>query len=157
VLYLDGVLQGVTQHAQIAYANNYFYQLGMAFTASWPAGNGEWLGFNGILDEAAFYNRALTPAEVATIYASGSAGRLCGTAGSVRFRGIYAATRSLVVSGPGGPPNSSFLVLGTTNIAIPLSNWTILATNYFDSLGNFSFTNTVNQAVPQQFLRLQLP
>jgi hypothetical protein len=45
-------------------------------------------------------------------------------------------------------------VLATTNVALPVSNWTRIATNSFAG-GNFSFTNAVN--LPQRFYLLQVP
>jgi len=38
-----------------------------------------------------------------------------------------------------------------------LNQWLRAATNYFDSNGNFIFTNAVQTNSPQGFFRLQLP
>jgi hypothetical protein len=43
----------------------------------------------------------------------------------------------------------------STNVALPLSQWTPLATNTFNS-GSFSVTNTVNPGVPQSFYILHV-
>jgi autotransporter-associated beta strand protein len=59
-------------------------------------------------------------------------------------------------AGTGGVADASFYLLGTTNMAIPLTNWTRLLTNQFDSNGNFNFTNPVGKD-PQRFYLLQLP
>lgn len=64
---------------------------------------------------------------------------------------------NLILSGTGGPANGTYYVLTSTNIAIPLTNWTALVTNTFDGSGGFSFTNAVNPASPQQFFTLQVP
>ncbi len=63
----------------------------------------------------------------------------------------------LVLSGTGGTPNGIYYVLTSTNIALPLANWTPLATNNFDGSGAFSYTNVVNPASSQQFFSLQTP
>ncbi len=42
-----------------------------------------------------------------------------------------------------GTNNGPYYVLSSTNVALPLSNWTRLQTNSFDANGNFSFTNTI--------------
>lgn len=63
---------------------------------------------------------------------------------------------NLVVSGNGGLPGSNYVVLGTTNVALPVSQWTQLATNPFNGSGNFSFTNATG-ANPQGYFRMQLP
>jgi hypothetical protein len=63
---------------------------------------------------------------------------------------------SLVFSGTNGTASGTFYVLTATNLAIPLTNWVILATNSFDASGNFSVTNTVNRGTPQQFYQIEL-
>lgn len=62
---------------------------------------------------------------------------------------------SFVLSGSGGTPNWNYYLLGTTNLNIPMAQWTILATNSFDASGNFSVTNTLDLSSPQLFLRVQ--
>ncbi len=64
---------------------------------------------------------------------------------------------AFVFGGTGGVANADFYLLGTTNLANPLTNWTRLLTNQFDNNGNFNFTNTLNPDWPQIFYRLQLP
>jgi hypothetical protein len=78
-LYVDNELAGSRGWAQLGYATGYNYQFGTGYTGSgWPGGNGGWYSFNGLVDEAHLYNRALSSNEVASIYAAGSAG-LCKT------------------------------------------------------------------------------
>jgi hypothetical protein len=62
----------------------------------------------------------------------------------------------LVLSGSGGPANGSYYVLSTTNLAKPLSTWTVLATNNFDGSGVFHFTNMIDPIVCQHFYLLKL-
>lgn len=62
-----------------------------------------------------------------------------------------------VLSGTNPTTNASYYVLSTTNVALPLAQWTRLATNTFQPTGSFRFTNAVNPALPQRFLRLQVP
>jgi polygalacturonase len=62
----------------------------------------------------------------------------------------------LMLSGTGGPANYNYYVVCSTNLALPLSNWTRVTTNWFDSLGNFSVTGLTNLD-PQMFYRLQVP
>jgi polygalacturonase len=73
------------------------------------------------------------------------------------FSGISATANGLVMSGTGGTTNGTFYVLVSTNIALPLSQWTSVATNLFDGSGHFIFTNTVSPNSPQVFYRLQVP
>ena len=57
----------------------------------------------------------------------------------------------------GGVAGTNFYVLTSTNLSMPLSNWTHLLTNQFDTSGNFSVTNALDANAPQNFYRLQLP
>jgi autotransporter-associated beta strand protein len=73
------------------------------------------------------------------------------------FSQVRATPDGIVFSGFGGASNGSYFVLASTNIAVPLSNWTRVATNTFDASGNFSFTNSISAGVRQNFYRIQLP
>jgi polygalacturonase len=62
---------------------------------------------------------------------------------------------NLVFSGTGGVTNGTYIVLASTNVALPLIQWTPLATNSFDASGDFTFTNATTN-FPQLFYRLEL-
>jgi len=47
-----------------------------------------------------------------------------------------------ILSGAGGTNNGLYYVLVSSNLLVPLTNWTHLETNHFDSQGRFIFTNT---------------
>ncbi len=55
-------------------------------------------------------------------------------------------------TGPGG----TYHVLTSTNISVPLSNWTVLTNGSFDSNGNFNSTNALGTSA-RQFYILQVP
>jgi hypothetical protein len=65
-----------------------------------------------------------------------------------------AGAGKLVLAGTGGAAGNRYVVLSATNLTPPVV-WTPIATNAFDGSGNFSYTNTVNQATPNLFLRIQ--
>jgi autotransporter-associated beta strand protein len=67
------------------------------------------------------------------------------------FSSIVQQGGNVVISGSGGPANGTYYVLTSTNIALPLPSWTPIATNQFDSNGNFSFTNSVSPGLPASF------
>ena len=69
---------------------------------------------------------------------------------------ISVSTNGLVFTGT-GETNATYYLLGTTNLATPLTNWTRLLTNQFDGSGHFNFTNPFGAGTPQQFYILQLP
>ena len=64
---------------------------------------------------------------------------------------------NLTLSGTGGVTNGTYHVLTSTNLALPLNQWNPIATNQFDSSGNFIFTNAVQTNVPQTFFLLEVP
>ena len=63
---------------------------------------------------------------------------------------------SLVISGTNGMLNEQYNVLTSTNLALPLGQWTVLPTNTFNGAG-FSITNTVNPNAAQNFYILRVP
>jgi autotransporter-associated beta strand protein len=74
-----------------------------------------------------------------------------------QFNQINSGASGLVMSGTGGSALGNFYLLGTTNLVLPLSQWTVISTNQFDASGNFDFTNPAPFNVPQMFYQLQLP
>jgi hypothetical protein len=64
---------------------------------------------------------------------------------------------NLVISGTNGTPGGDYYVLAVTNVILPVSEWTRVATNVFDGNGGFQFTNHVAPGDPLRFFRLQLP
>ncbi len=70
---------------------------------------------------------------------------------------FVSSSGGLVLSGAGGVKNGTYHVLASTNVALPLKQWTPIATNQFNSSGNFIFTNAVQTNVPQRFFLLQIP
>jgi hypothetical protein len=61
----------------------------------------------------------------------------------------------LILSGTGGAPNGNYVVLWTTNVAAPTINWVPIATNAYDSSGNFNWTNTLIPGIQQSFFRIK--
>lgn len=55
-----------------------------------------------------------------------------------------------------GPTPGTFHVLSSTNVALPLSDWTEWTNGSFDGAGNFSLSNSVD-AGPRQFYIIQVP
>jgi hypothetical protein len=47
-------------------------------------------------------------------------------------------------------------VLSSTNLATSLANWTVLASNNFDTHGTFPFTNSLAPSGGQLFYRIQV-
>ena len=73
------------------------------------------------------------------------------------FNSVTASGSNLVMSGTNGPANTAYYVLTSTNVVLPMTNWSRLATNNFNGSGGFNFTNTISPATPEKYYRLQLP
>lgn len=62
---------------------------------------------------------------------------------------------TLTLDATNGVDGGRVVLLGTTNLMQPLSQWTPILTNNFDSSGNLNLsTNIINPALPQQFFIL---
>jgi hypothetical protein len=62
---------------------------------------------------------------------------------------------NLVLSGTGGTPNWNYYVLMATNITLPTSQWSRVATNSYDGFGNFTFTNQIDRTLPAALFKVQ--
>ena len=80
---------------------------------------------------------------------------VAGAATPPHIGGIAASGASVIISGTGGTASANYYVVSATNVALPLINWTRLATNVFDAGGNFNFTNVMSG--PREFFRIELP
>jgi hypothetical protein len=81
------------------------------------------------------------------------------TSGEISWGYIGSAVLSggnLVISGTNGVPNETCYILGTTNLALPLSKWRLVAVKTFAANGGFNFTNLINPASPRTFYTLRL-
>jgi alpha-L-rhamnosidase len=54
---------------------------------------------------------------------------------------VMMAGGNLVFSGTNGPPGMQYRILTTTNVALPLGNWTPVWTNIFGTDGSYGYTN----------------
>jgi autotransporter-associated beta strand protein len=63
---------------------------------------------------------------------------------------------NLIISGSGGVNSWPYYLMASTNLTLPAAQWTRVATNQFDTSGNFVLTNAINSTWPQTFYRLQL-
>ena len=62
---------------------------------------------------------------------------------------------NFVFYGSGGSNNAPCLLLASTNIFAPLTNWTITASNQFDAAGRFTITNS-SMVAPYKFFRVRI-
>jgi autotransporter-associated beta strand protein len=73
------------------------------------------------------------------------------------INGITLQGAELIISGTNGIPFGNYYLLTSTNIGLPLAQWTSIGTNTFQSDGSFSVTNAFTPVSPRQFFLLQVP
>ncbi len=71
--------------------------------------------------------------------------------------GVTVTSDGIVFNGTNRNGGSSFhyAVLTSTNLSIPLTNWTVLSTNSFNADGTFRYTNAINPAKPAAFFNVK--
>ncbi|HEX7317493.1 MAG TPA: LamG-like jellyroll fold domain-containing protein [Pyrinomonadaceae bacterium] len=79
-IYLDGLLLERSYHSQNGYIEPgtvYKYQFGTGYARNRVGTNNRWFYFNGSIDDPQLYNRALTAAEVSSLYEAREVGGYC--------------------------------------------------------------------------------
>jgi glucuronoarabinoxylan endo-1,4-beta-xylanase len=99
--------------------------------------NTNWISVNGTLFVTSTNPALMTPPQVSGFKLSGG---------------------NIVVSGTNGnAPGTFFYTLASTNLALPVANWAVVATNQFGSGGGFTITNSYDSSQAQQFFIWRLP
>ena len=71
---------------------------------------------------------------------------------------VFAAGGNFIMSGTNDSVSGgTYDVLISTNLLLPLTNWTVLTTGSFNSTGNFSFTNAISPTNADRFYLLRVP
>jgi autotransporter-associated beta strand protein len=73
-----------------------------------------------------------------------------------RIVGMSQSGSNLTFSGTNGFGNRPYNVIASTNVSLPRSNWTAIATNIFAANGSFSFTTAVDPTKPTRFFAVQV-
>ncbi len=74
---------------------------------------------------------------------------------SAQFTNTIVRGGNLIFSGSNTSTNPDFTFLTSTNLSLPLTNWTAISTNTFPANGHFTLTNPMNPKAAQQFFALQ--
>jgi hypothetical protein len=74
-------------------------------------------------------------------------------AAPANITGVILSGGNLIVTGTNlnGGSNFHYEVLSSTNLTLPLTNWTVLSTNSFNADGTFNYTNVINPNNPSVF------
>lgn len=70
---------------------------------------------------------------------------------------LSAAGNQMTVASRGGPAGGTNYLVAASNLTLPLAQWSPVATNRFDLLGNSSTIRPISAGGTQQFYRLRLP
>jgi len=70
---------------------------------------------------------------------------------------IFRDGTNVVIVGTGALPGATGHIMASTNIALPSSQWTPVATKLFDGSGSFRYTNAINADLPARYFRIELP
>lgn len=71
------------------------------------------------------------------------------------FTSLSVSGATLNITATNGAYGGQYVLLGTTNLALPLGQWTPVLTNNFDGSGNLNLsTNVINPAVPVEFFTI---
>jgi len=74
-----------------------------------------------------------------------------------QFDVVQVAGTNLLMSGLGGQPNTWYRVLNSSNLALPLFQWSPILTNQFGPAGEFDCAVPISTASPAGFFRLTSP
>jgi hypothetical protein len=73
-----------------------------------------------------------------------------------QFNGIVLGSGGLMMSGSFGVPFGTYYILASTDMTLPVNQWTPVFTNQFDGGGNYNFTNPITPA-PGVYFILEVP
>jgi autotransporter-associated beta strand protein len=73
------------------------------------------------------------------------------------FKMPVVSPRSIILTGNGGVPSANYTLLMSTNIMLPLAEWTTNTSGTFDGLGRFSNSIPIPPSEPTLFFYLRVP
>ncbi len=119
---------------------------------------------NGLMDEARIQFGTNSPNWVAATYQTVAQNSTFETYSAVTSTVANPVTvlfqrsgGNLILDGSGGPANQPYRVLSSTNLLVPMSQWTPVSTNNFDGSGNFSNGVPLNSTNKALFFRIAIP
>lgn len=124
------------------------------------------LQFNGLIDEARVQFGTNTPAWITASYLTVARNASLQTYSAVSSTVLSPVTilfqssgGNLILDGSGGPAaaGKSYTLLSTTNLTVPVSQWTPVTTSSFDSSGNFSNAVPLSPTNKALFFKIAVP
>ncbi|HUA66746.1 MAG TPA: hypothetical protein VME24_12925 [Alphaproteobacteria bacterium] len=123
----------------------------------WSTGNTDWVGSSPLSGQSfpgtvAFYNYT---APVMLDQVSITEGITPVITNAPAITSAYVQGTHFIMTGTNGTAGATFYILSTTNLAVPLANWTRVTTGTFTG-SNFAITNVVSPREPVKFYSLEL-
>jgi len=167
-VYIDGVDQTINTSVDTAFQTTNYLRCGSLLTGSPGATGSGGSYFDGVMDETrihagiessnwiwASWMTIQQNSSLASYSAITSTATNPPTPVTIHVGYSTGGGGSLVLSGTGGPAAGTYYVIGTTNLTLPVAQWTVLSTNSFDGSGNFNVSVPVSANKPQQFLGIK--
>ena len=152
VLYVDGVPVATNNVFATPAGNNLDVWIGGA--PDYGTGTGSRM-FAGNIADAAVFTRALTAAQVQGVFTGTFVANQL-PAPSITHVGMSAG--NIIITGTNNAgPGGTYHLLTSTNVTLPLSNWTVLTSGSFDGTGTVHSTNAINPATSRSFYILEEP
>jgi len=155
-IYVDGVERTTATGFKTDVATNNDVHLGNFVDGAFP--------FNGSIDEARIRQGTNSVNWIAASYMTVAQNASFESYGSVNSTVLNPPTvlfstsgNNLVLTGSGGPANGEYRVLSTTNLLVPLAQWTPVTTNFFKQDGSFSNGIPLDGSKSGQYFRMVIP
>lgn len=105
--------------------------------------------------DAAVFTRALSPAQIQGVY---SATFVVNQPPPPTITHVSLAAGNIIITGTNNAgPGGTYHLLTSTNVSLPLIDWTAVTSGSFDGNGNVNSTNAINPATPHSFFILEAP
>jgi hypothetical protein len=150
----DGITNAifVHNHANAAFAGRTIIGDNPAFLTGPQTG---FYTFDGEIDELGVFNRALTQTQLGNLFADATQSPVFVVPATITS--IAQTGESLTLAGNNGAAYGTYHVLTSTNLALPLKNWTVLTNGTFNSFGNFNAALSISNNSSPQFFSIKSP
>jgi len=159
-VYVDGVDQTINATVDSAFQATNYVRFGSLLTGLPGASGAGGSYLDGSLDETRIHGGIESSnwvwASWMTVQQNSNLANYSAVSSTAPVR-IYAqfTAGNLNLSGVGGSPGATYYVVGSTNLALPVALWPVLATNTFSSFDVFNVNMPLNVTTPTLFLRIK--
>jgi hypothetical protein len=142
----------VHDHAKAAFAGRTIIGDNPAFLTGLQNG---FYTFDGAIDEMGVFNHALTQNQVANLYADATQVAPYNQPATIASPELVGS--KLTLTGSNGAAFGSYHVLTSTNLTLPLQNWTVVTNGTFSATGSFSVVLSDGTSAASRFFSIVSP